>query len=194
MTKSGQARSARRRNLGLKAFCRDRRGVSAVEFALIAPLIILFYFGMVEFCQGFMAQKRMGHSASMVADLVAQSQAPVTKGSLNDILGVGEHIMSPFSATSLKLSVTSLTQNADGEVVVDWTHGNHPDAPTVGSVVDIPDNLIVDGESLVMSQATYAYNSPIAGFLPGTTNFDQTHYLRPRSVNKVECSDCPVVE
>ena len=26
----------------------DRRGVSAVEFALIAPVIIVFYFGLAE--------------------------------------------------------------------------------------------------------------------------------------------------
>lgn len=194
MTQSGKTRLARRGRLGLRAFYRDRRGVSAVEFALIAPLIIIFYFGMVEFCQGFMAQKRMGHTASMVADLVAQSQAPVTKANLDDILGVDVHIMSPFSTEKMQLSVTSLTQNDDGEVVVDWTHGDNPAAPTVGSVVDIPDDLIVNGESLVMSQATYGYDSPISNFLPGTTTFTQTHYLRPRSVNKVECSDCPVVE
>ena len=42
----------------------DRRGVSAVEFALIAPVIIVFYFGLAEFCQAFMAQKRMGRTAA----------------------------------------------------------------------------------------------------------------------------------
>ncbi|MDP2765777.1 MAG: pilus assembly protein, partial [Brevundimonas sp.] len=36
----------------------DERGVSAVEFAMLAPVLIAFYFGMAEFCQGFMAQKR----------------------------------------------------------------------------------------------------------------------------------------
>ena len=54
----------------LQQFVRDRRGVSAVEFALIAPLMIAFYFGLTEFCQGYMAQKRMGHSAAAVADPV----------------------------------------------------------------------------------------------------------------------------
>lgn len=178
----------------LSAFGRDRRGVSAVEFAMIAPVIILFYFGMAEFCQGFMAQKRMGHSASMVADLVAQAQAPMTEAQLDDVIGIGELIMKPFSADSLALQVTSLTQNASGDVIVDWTYGDHPDAPSPGDVVEIPDNLIVNGESLIMSQADYAYDSSVGAYLPALTHFTQTHYLRPRSVNRVECSDCPVVE
>ena len=35
---------------------RDQRGVSAIEIALIAPMLITFYMGVTEMCQGFMAQ------------------------------------------------------------------------------------------------------------------------------------------
>jgi Flp pilus assembly protein TadG len=52
----------------------DVRGVSAVEFALIAPVMILFYAGMVDLCQGYMALKRTSH-ASAVADLASQSRS-----------------------------------------------------------------------------------------------------------------------
>ena len=34
---------------------RDRRGVSAVEFALIAPAMIAFYFGLAEITQALLA-------------------------------------------------------------------------------------------------------------------------------------------
>ncbi len=56
----------------LKRLLQDRRGVSAIEFALIAPVMITIYFGLIEFSQGYMAERRAGHVASMVADLVAQ--------------------------------------------------------------------------------------------------------------------------
>jgi len=118
----------------------------------------------------------------------------MTEAQLDDVIGIGELIMKPFSADSLALQVTSLTQDASGDVIVDWTYGDHPDAPSPGDVVEIPDNLIVNGESLIMSQADYAYDSSVGAYLPALTHFTQTHYLRPRSVNRVECSDCPVVE
>jgi Flp pilus assembly protein TadG len=51
--------------------------------------MIFFYFGLAEFCQGYMAQKRASHSAAMVADLVAQRDS-VTHGEVDDIFEVGE--------------------------------------------------------------------------------------------------------
>jgi Flp pilus assembly protein TadG len=42
----------------LSRFWRDRRGVSAVEFALIAPVLMIFYFGMAELTEAMMAQRR----------------------------------------------------------------------------------------------------------------------------------------
>lgn len=191
---SMKRRSPSNRAVGLAGFSRDRRGVSAVEFALIAPIIIFFYFGMAEFCQAFMAQKRMGHSASMVADLVAQSQTALSQDQIDQVLDIGELIMKPFSADSLAIQVSSVTQNADGDVVVDWSHGDLPDAPAPGDVIEIPANLLTNGESLIMSEADYAYDSPVGDFMPGITHFTQVHYLRPRSVNKVDCTDCPKVE
>ena len=100
---------------------RDDRGVSAVEFALLAPVLIAFYFGMAEFCQGFMAQKRMGHVSAMVADLVAQEET-VGTANLDDIFAIGGLIMKPFPTASLKQRVSSVTRTA-GIARVDWSRG-----------------------------------------------------------------------
>ncbi|MGH6977695.1 MAG: TadE/TadG family type IV pilus assembly protein, partial [Brevundimonas sp.] len=78
----------------LRRFRRDQKGLSAVEFALLAPVMILLYFGMVELCQAYMAQKRMSHVASMVADLTARAEV-VNQSGLNDTFNIGGQIMQP---------------------------------------------------------------------------------------------------
>lgn len=168
---------------------RDRRGVSAVEFALLAPVMITFYFGLAEFCQGYMAQKRMGHSASMVADLVAQTDV-VKSDELDDIFAVGALIMKPFPGTTLKLRVSSVTRDANGIAKVDWSRGGGLTARNPGSTVTVPDGMIDKGESLIMSEATYDYASPVKYIMPAVTQFSNNFYLRPRRVEKVACSDC----
>ncbi len=105
----------------------DERGVSAVEFAMLAPVLIAFYFGMAEFCQGFMAQKRMGHASSMVADLVAQEET-VSTTNLDDIFEIGSLIMKPFAITLLKQRVSSVTRTA-GVAKVDWSRGDVQEFP-----------------------------------------------------------------
>jgi Flp pilus assembly protein TadG len=167
---------------------RDERGVSAVEFAMLAPVLIGFYFGMAEFCQGFMAQKRMGHVSAMVADLVAQEET-VTTTNLDDIFDIGGLIMKPFPMTQLNLRVSSVTRTA-GVDRVDWSRGDGMAARAVNSTITLPDDLIIDGQSIVVSEATYDYDSPVDYFMPGITRFSQTYYLRPRTVDKTLCSNC----
>ncbi|NBB51679.1 pilus assembly protein [Rhizobium sp. CRIBSB] len=161
----------------------DRRGVTAVEFAMLAPVIIALYFGLAEFCQGFMAQKRAGHATSLIADLVAQRDT-VTGAEVDDIFQIGGLIMKPYSATPLKMRVSSVTRGTDDVVRVDWSRGSGLTARTVNSTVAIPTGLIERGESVVMSETTYDYDSPVDYLTPAITRFSQTFYLRPRSVDK----------
>ena len=163
---------------------RDTRGVSAVEFAMLAPVMILMYFGLAEFCQGFMAQKRAGHAASMVADLVAQRDV-LTGTQIDDTFEIGALIMKPFSATPLKMRVSSITRGADGVARVDWSRGDGMTALVKDATVTVPAGVIENGESLVMSESTYDYDSPADYMMPTVTQFSQTFYLRPRSVDKI---------
>jgi len=53
-------------------FARDRSGVAALEFALIAPLLLALYFVTMEVAQAIEVNKKVGRVGSMIADLVAQ--------------------------------------------------------------------------------------------------------------------------
>lgn len=166
----------------------DDRGVSAVEFAMLAPVLIAFYFGMAEFCQGFMAQKRMGHVSAMVADLVAQEESVAT-ANLDDIFEIGGLIMKPFSTASLQQRVSSVTRTS-GVARVDWSRGDGMAPRAVNSTITLPTDLIANGESVIVSEATYDYDSPVDYFMPGITRFSHIYYLRPRTVDKTLCSNC----
>jgi Flp pilus assembly protein TadG len=169
----------------------DRRGVSAVEFALIAPIMISFYFGLAEFCQGYMSQKRLAHSASAVADLVAQTDV-VTTDELDDVMAIGALIMKPFSTSTLTTRVSSVTRNSSGVAKVNWSRasGTGVTAYTVGTTVTVPTDMIGNGESVVMAETTYDYASPVKYLMPAVTKFSSVFYERPRRVDSVGCSNC----
>lgn len=171
----------------LRRFRQDQNGLSAVEFALLAPVMILLYFGMVELCQAYMAQKRMSHVASMVADMTARAET-VNKNGLDDTFNIGGQVMQPFSATPLTMRVSSVTRGEDGVVRVNWSYGRGLD-PISGELA-VPSGLIDNKQSLIVSEAVYNYDSPIDRFLPGITTMSRTFYLRPRSVEAVTCSNC----
>ena len=171
----------------LRRFGRDRSGVSAVEFALIAPVLILIYFALAEFCQAYMAQRRMGHATAQVADIVAQYQT-VDTTLIDDTFAIGGLVLSPFSAAPLKLRVTAITRDSNGVARVTWSRGK---GMTVRSgVVTVPAGLIGNGESIIMSEGTYDFTSTLGQVLPGMRTFSHTYWLRPRLVNTITCNNC----
>ncbi|MBX9616891.1 MAG: pilus assembly protein [Caulobacteraceae bacterium] len=184
---------ARRRQRGtaperiLSRFRRDTRGVAAVEFALIAPVLVALYIGLAEFCQAYMADQRTGHLTSQIADIVARSDV-VTRDELADVFAIGDILMTPFPTAPLAVRITSITRGTDGVARVDWSRGDGMVART--GTVTVPVGLITNGQSLIMSEATYDYTSPVNDLLPGTTRFSHTFYLRPRQVDRIGCSDC----
>lgn len=166
-------------------FWRDQRGVSAVEFALIAPVLITFYFGMAETTQAMMAKRRASHIASTIGDLVAQDSV-ITNAEMTDLFTIGQTVLSPFPTTTLKMRVTSVTANASGVVKVDWSDGKGLAAHAKDSTLTgIPAGLIAANQSLIIAEVSYSYDSPVKKYVPNTLNWNDKYYLRPRQANTV---------
>jgi Flp pilus assembly protein TadG len=70
-----------RERIHLRGFWRDRRGASAVEFALVAPLLISLLLGIVQYGSLFLLQTRMNDAARdtarrlAVGDLATETEA-----------------------------------------------------------------------------------------------------------------------
>ncbi|HUO11774.1 MAG TPA: TadE/TadG family type IV pilus assembly protein [Caulobacteraceae bacterium] len=167
----------------------DARGVAAVEFALIAPLLLLLYFGVVELTQGAMTEQRAAHTASTIADLVAQDQT-ITAAQVSDIFSVGGTLMYPYPTTTLKMRVSSLTADAHDNVTVAWSQASGMTALTKGASVTVPANVISAGGSAIMGETQYTYTSVFGRILPQPVVFNEVYYLQPRLSPTVTCSDC----
>ncbi|MFN3857283.1 MAG: TadE/TadG family type IV pilus assembly protein [Caulobacter sp.] len=169
----------------LRRFRHDRRGVSAVEFALIAPALIAFYFGLAELTQAMMAERKASHAASAVGDLVAQS-TQINDSTLSDIYSIADAIVSPFPTDSLKLRVTSIVADKNLAAKVAWSSGDGMTALSKGATVALPTGLLTtEGQSVIMSEVSYAYDSPVDFFVPQAVTFSKKFYLRPRKSDEV---------
>ncbi len=176
----------------LARFWRDRRGVSAIEFALIAPLLILLYCGMAEMTQAMMAQRRLSNIASATGDLMAQSTqtGPLKTG---DIFKIGETIMEPFPTSTLKICLASITSDATGKDTVAWSKASvssMSNCPAKGTVLsDVPVAVLPAGQSVILARTSYVYASTFSLVMPANLTFNRTYYLRPRKTDAVLWSD-----
>ena len=175
---------------------RDKKGVAAVEFGFIAPLMVAMYLGVVELSLGLTADRRVTNVASSTADLISQNET-VTEADLDAIFGIAESLLNPlnqnvFETSTLKIKVTSVFQE-EGETKVAWSHTfGGATADTPGDDYTLPSaNLTQDLSSIIMTEITYTHDSIFDYFIPAPIEMTDTYYVRPRKSLQVVCSDCP---
>ena len=175
----------------LKRIRSDERGVAAVEFALIAPIMILIYCGLAELTIAMMAERRAAHSASVVADLVAQQANGVAIADLDDIFKIANSIMYPFPTGPLKMRITSVV-TVGTTPTMSWSRAyGGLTKMAAGTVAGFPPNLLAAGDSVIQADVQYTFTSPLKYVMHNDVTFSDTYYLKPRSGTAVACSNCP---
>jgi len=189
-------KSMSRRLLRLKRaardFLRDKTGIAAVEFAFILPLMLVLFFGTVEFSQGVAVDRKVTIMARTLADLTSQNTS-VTSTQLTNFFKASTAIMTPYSASPLNSTVSELYVDPSTLAArVQWSAGSAP--RTVSSTVTIPSQLQIGGTYLIFSEISYQY-VPTVGYVMAKSgiNLNDVAYTRPRQSTCVlyNTSTCP---
>jgi len=168
-----------------RLFRLNERGMAAVEFALVFPIMLLLYWGAVDISQLLTADRKVTSVAGTTADLVAQAET-LQSADLDDIYEAAATILSPLPNVDLSIVVTSITVDEDGDPEIDWsdaTPGTTPRSSPSG--LDIPEGMIVEGGSIVVAEVTYLYDSVMTRWVGQNFALGDTFFLRPRKVDKV---------
>lgn len=184
---------------------KDRRGIAAVEFALIVPLLLVMYFVTMEAGQGIDTNKKLGRLASMVADLVTQ-ESSVNKADLDAILQIGAAIIQPYNRSKPSIYIAGIQFNGANPPVATVVWRRSIVNGTAGSATPspqptIPTSVRIANTFLVQVHTTLAYKPVITwaasnkdkqGFTSpfNSIPMGETYYLRARNGPTVTCVDC----
>ncbi|MGD2132140.1 MAG: pilus assembly protein, partial [Maricaulaceae bacterium] len=109
-----------------RALLADDRGTAAIEFALIAPILMLLYFAVVELSLALDANRKVSMTASVIGDLVAQADE-VSVSEVEAILDAADATMQPLNVGEMELRITSLTMDGSGDTEVAWSRSRNAD-------------------------------------------------------------------
>jgi Flp pilus assembly protein TadG len=169
----------------LSEFAKDKRGVSAVEFAMLLPLMLTLYLGGVEVSQGISIDRKVTLTARTVADLVAQVSSIDTAG-INAALGAASAVMAPYPDNKAKITISVVDIDANGNAKIKWSNSKNGTARAVGSSVSLPTALNVKSSSLVWGEASYDYQPSIGYVVTGNMNLTDQIFMRPRLSETVQ--------
>ena len=162
---------------------KDRRGIAATEFAIIVPIMLVMFFGTVEFSSAVAVDRKVTLVAQTLSDLTAQSTTVAANPDLANFCAASAAILTPYSATPTKATISELyVDPATLQARVQWSYSCQGGAArAVSSTVTIPTAIAVGGSYLILSEVSYLY-TPTIGYVMGKAgvNLSDVSYSRPR--------------
>lgn len=174
--------------LPVSRFAADHYGVSAIEFAMLLPIMITLFFGTIEVSSGLAISRKVTLTAHTVADLASQPTS-LTAADVTDILNASSAIMAPFAsnppaandqARNLKIVLTCISIDANGIATVAWSDALNGTPLGKNSGVSLPSALKNKNSGMLWGQVTTTYTPTFASNLIGVTTITDQAYLAPR--------------
>jgi Flp pilus assembly protein TadG len=168
----------------LHRFVRDCRAASAIEFALLLPLMLTIYIGGNDVAFGLSAQFKATIAARTVADLASQ-YISIDSPTMTGILGAASTVMAPFPTNKLVVIVSEVTTDANGKGTITWSAAQNALPYAAGTAVKLPAQLQIPNVSMILGEVTYPYTPPVSYEITGTFNIYQNGYFFPRRTSCV---------
>jgi Flp pilus assembly protein TadG len=186
----------------------NQDGLAAVEFAMLLPLMITLFFGVVETSLALLCRADVSIMASTAADLISQSDT-IAASDISNVYSAAGTILYPYYDPSLSgsakpvIRITSVIYDTTTQSTtvgkVAWTctqSGSGTLTPATRAVNDpmtLPQALLSANGSVIVSEIAYSYASPTSKVITGTINFTNNWYTRPRRVLQIPAptNGCP---
>ncbi len=193
----------------------DHSGIAATEFAVIVPIMLVMFFGTVEFSSGVAVDRKVTLVARTLSDLTSQTPpsipqatyTTVTDSNLQNVFTASIAILQPYLATPTKATISEIYVDSTGVARIQWSK-----AATIGSGASqatlttssrtptedvtpvVPPKLLVKQTYLIFSEVSYLY-TPTVGYVMGKAGvtLGDVAYTRPRQVTCITYNSLPAL-
>ena len=181
----------------------NQDGIAAVEFAMLLPVMITLFFGVVEVSLALLCRADVSKMASTAADLISQANT-LNSADLGNVYAAAGTILYPYYDPSASgsdkpsIRLTSVVDDGSGAVGKDHLTGKvawtctqtgtaslSPATRAVGSTVTFTQPLMTEGGSVIIAEIAYNYASPTTKVISGPINFTNNFYTKPRRVAQI---------
>jgi Flp pilus assembly protein TadG len=170
----------------LRRFTAENKGVAALEFAIIAPLLMVpLLLGSVDLIDVMGANKRAQNAAASLADVVARD-TEVSNAEISGMWRALEVLMYPNDSGAMQMRITSISiENASTARVV-WSEGHGGmSARQAGTTVALDSRMMTVGTSIIMVESEYSYDAPLGFLFQNQLNMTHSAYRRSRLVDPI---------
>jgi Flp pilus assembly protein TadG len=155
----------------------DSSGMAAIEFSFILPIMLVMFFGTIEFSSGVAVDRKVTLISRTLSDLTSQAPsdptrtyAPVNNTYLQNVFTASMKIVDPYLATPLNSTISQIYVDSNAVAKISWSKAatissGASQATLVASPRNTGDNvtslvptaLLVKKTYLILSEVSYLY-------------------------------------
>jgi len=168
----------------LRRFAGATKGLAALEFAIIAPMMVFLLFGAVDLIDVLGANRRVQNVAASLADVVARD-TEVSNAEIDGLWDAMDVLMFPNDSSGIRVRITSVSVVNTTTARVVWSEGHGMSPRTENSTVSLPAAMMTVGTSIIMAETSYDYDAPLGFLFAGSIEMRHEAYRRSRLVDPI---------
>jgi Flp pilus assembly protein TadG len=179
-----------------RRFIASTRGVAAIEFAMILPVLVLMLLATFDGGRAIVVYMKVRSATYVLATVTNQysTAVPIQSANMTGIMNATTAVLAPYSSTPLAAVISELkiTAAKATTATVRWSATQNGTALAAGSTVNLPTGIASATNTcgtypcyLILAQVSYAYTPLFGYFAKGGITLSDTVYATPRSSNCV---------
>jgi len=173
-------------------FKTNQSGVAAIEFALIAPIMIGIYFGLAEIAAAINVNRGISHTANVVGDLATQN-TEVNNDDVEEIFAAAIRVLNLRDVSEVTIELASYqmdNQTPPQPELIGMATLNPGSASLTDFDPATVDTRILNSTSgVVVARIGYNYTPLMLRYTDSTIQLKETFLLKPRRSASVPIGD-----
>jgi Flp pilus assembly protein TadG len=168
-----------------RRFAKSTRGIAAVEFAMVVPVLATIFLATFDGGRAIAVYMKV-RAASYTLGAITNQYATIHDVDMTGIFNAVTDVLVPYPTSGvLGLTISGITIDATGKATVSWSSTQGGTARAVGAIT-VPTNLATPNGYLLLSEVKYSY-APLFGYFGNgaTIALSDSIYVTPRSTSSV---------
>jgi len=165
-----------------RKYRRDEDGIAAIEFAIIAPIMIGMYFGLAEIASAISVDRLISHGTNVAGDMATQ-QPEIRDVDIEEVVSAASNVS--MDIESFILPAAGEAPESRGRIRVNNTGSGFTnfDATTLDT------KILNERSGVVVTRTAYKYTPLQLRYLNTDITLSETFLLKPRRSDAVQIQD-----